>query len=391
MPKDVPWHFHFIHESMKGKENKKNRVFIFGGEDFYEAQRKALAFIEQCKKENPSIELVSLDDNKESTSDSIAVLGQLKEEILTPPLFDELKLIFWKNARFLAAGGLGEKKIEQGVEEILRILKENPPENLIVVILAESIDKRKKLFQELKSLFKVELTTKLDPLDSSSVMEVMEKLEENGIEADLNVALQLLIESGSQRSLLDMEIEKLSLYLGAKGRIEEKALTDLFCGRRETVIWRFCDLVMGAKFDLAFVELRSLLQEGGSEIGIILSLSQRIFWACLGLILIKKGLLQFQGKGKYLKLNITEEAEFVYPKKKSGERINPWVFGHNLEQAQGLGLNFWLWAFQQAYETHKKLISASLTTEHKAKVLERLVVKMKRYAEDFNPNTIAKG
>lgn len=368
---------------MKGKENKKSRVFIFGGEDFYEAQKKALAFVEKCKQQNPSIEIVSLADEPETASTSLVLLKHLKEEILTPPLFEDLKLLFWKNARFLAVGGLAEKTIEQEVGEIFKILRESPPDYLIVVILAESIDKRKKLFQELKSNFWLELTDKLDPSDSSSIMEVMNKLEEKGIEGDVNLALQLLIESGSQRSLLDMEMEKLSIYLGGKGKIDEKALSDLFCGRRETVIWRFCDLVMAAKFDLAFVELQYLLQEGGSEIGIILALAQRIFWACLGLLLIEKGLLQFQAKGKYSKLHITEEGYFFYPKKKTGEEVNQWVFGRNLEQAQGLGLDFWLWAFQQTSETYRKLISSSLSLELKAKVLERLIIKMKNRFDEF--------
>ncbi|TFE67721.1 DNA polymerase III subunit delta [Methylacidiphilum sp. Yel] len=366
---------------MKSKAVAKSRVFIFGGEDFYEAQKKARALIESFRDKDPHLEIIHIAEEGESQSEILSLLERLREEILTPSLFATTKLIFWKGASFLAANGLADKRIEEDIRQFFNLLQDPPLDELIVVILAESIDKRKKLFQELKAHFHVELTDKLDPLDPSSLLEVMEKLEQRGIEADQSLGQQLLMESRAQRSLLDMEIEKLSLFLGEKGKIQPEEISNLLCGKRETVIWRLCDLVISAKFDLALVELQILMQEGGSEMGILLALAQRIFWACLGLVLLKIGWLDVQSKGKYLKLILKEEGYFLYPQKKSGELVNQWAFGQNLQLAQNIDLDFWLWALRHTYETNKILISGNISPDLRGRILERLLIKLKIYYE----------
>ncbi|CAM5195764.1 DNA polymerase III delta subunit OS=Ureibacillus acetophenoni OX=614649 GN=SAMN05877842_102266 PE=4 SV=1 [Ureibacillus acetophenoni] len=141
------------------------------------------------------------------------------DEADTFPFFSERKLVIAKNASFLKATEKGKEKIDHDLTRLESWLK-NPSDFAVTIFIApyEKLDERKKITKQMKQ---------------SSVMLVAEPLKEH----DLNVwilriansfgkqinedAIDKLVEMvGVNMLQLQMEIEKIAMYLG-----EEKVIT----------------------------------------------------------------------------------------------------------------------------------------------------------------------
>lgn len=148
------------------------------------------------------------------------------DEADTIPFFTERKLIIAKNTSFLKATEKGKEKIEHDVQRLEAWLA-NPSDFSVTVFIApyEKLDERKKVTKMMKehALF-VQAAT---PKEQDLAVWIQGVVKAEGKTITQGAIEQLVTMVGPNMLQLQMEIEKLSLYLGESGEITPTLVEDL--------------------------------------------------------------------------------------------------------------------------------------------------------------------
>lgn len=148
------------------------------------------------------------------------------DEADTIPFFSTRKLIIAKNASFLKATEKGKEKIEHDMKRFESWLA-NPSDFSITVFIApyEKLDERKKVTKMMKERALVIQAETPKEQDLAVWIQGLVKAEGKTIAQD--AIEQLVTMVGPNMLQLQMEIEKLSLYLGEDGNITVELVEDL--------------------------------------------------------------------------------------------------------------------------------------------------------------------
>jgi DNA polymerase III delta subunit len=102
---------------------------------------------------------------------------------------------------------------------------------------------------------------------------------------------------------------------------------DIGAGRRELEVWDWCDAVVAGRSGPARVGLRRLLDQGESEVGLVMILASSLRLAALGRALQEARLLRVPPPGSYGQASLDPGAESVLPRNAKGEKPNLWRLG----------------------------------------------------------------
>ncbi|MEG0448403.1 MAG: DNA polymerase III subunit delta [Lysinibacillus sp.] len=148
------------------------------------------------------------------------------DEADTIPFFSERKLIIAKNASFLKATEKGKEKIEHDVKRLEAWLS-HPSDFSVTVFIApyEKLDERKKVTKMMKEHTLLVQTETPKEQDLAVWIQGLVKAEGKTIKQE---ALELLVTMvGANMLQLQIEIEKMSLYLGDSGEMTPELVEDL--------------------------------------------------------------------------------------------------------------------------------------------------------------------
>ena len=148
------------------------------------------------------------------------------DEADTIPFFSERKLIIAKNASFLKATEKGKEKIDHDIKRLEAWLA-NPSDFSVTVFIApyEKLDERKKVTKMMKEhAFLVQAET---PKEQDLAVWIQSIVKAEGNSISQNAIEQLVAMVGSNMLQLQMEIEKLTLYIGDGGEITTTLVEDL--------------------------------------------------------------------------------------------------------------------------------------------------------------------
>ncbi len=138
-------------------------------------------------------------------------------------------------------------------------------------------------------------------------------------------SIELLVEVvGSDGRALEREIEKLRLFLKPETKVTEQAVREVGAGRREIEVWDWCDAVVAGRSGPARAGLRRLLDQGESEVGLVMILASSLRLAALGRALQEARLLRVPPPGGYGQASLDPGAEAVLPRNAKGEKPNLW-------------------------------------------------------------------
>ncbi|RHW38606.1 DNA polymerase III subunit delta [Lysinibacillus yapensis] len=203
------------------KEIKNGRVapvyLIYGQESYFidETINRIKATLNSTEETE-----VRVFDMEESPVDAVI------DEADTFPFFSEKKLVIAKNAYFLKAAEKGKEKIDHNVKRLENWLA-NPSDFCVTVFIApyEKLDERKKITKTMKdkSVVLFAETPKENDLATWVKSEVA-----NFEKSISDEAVDKLIEMvGLDMLKLQMEIEKMALYLGEEKQITMELVEDL--------------------------------------------------------------------------------------------------------------------------------------------------------------------
>lgn len=198
------------------KEGKFAPVYLLVGEESYfidETIRRLKSALDEETE-------VMLFDLEERPVDAVI------DEADTIPFFAEKKLIIAKNASFLKAAEKGKEKIEHDMKKLEAWLN-HPSDLSITVFIApyEKLDERKKVTKLFKE--KALLLEAKTPQDADLFVWISTEVGAHGKDISEEAAGKLVETVGANMLQLQMEIEKLALYLGEDLEITVELVEEL--------------------------------------------------------------------------------------------------------------------------------------------------------------------
>jgi DNA polymerase-3 subunit delta len=210
------------------------------------------------------------------SEDAATRIHQAIEALLTFPFFGGEKLVWLKNANFLADNQMGRAAaVTEALETLGETLSSRLPESTRFLLSAGEADKRRTFYKTLTKVAKVEVHDKLDTSKTGWEEEAATLVQD--LAGGTNVRFTpealdcfTLFTAGDRRIILN-ELEKLELYLGDDSRdltVEDIRL--LVPMSRAGIIWELGTALSERRVQRALELLDQLLFQGESAIGILL-------------------------------------------------------------------------------------------------------------------------
>ncbi len=196
--------------------------------------------------------------------------------LLTFPFFGGEKLVWLKNANFLADNPMGRSAaVLEALEQLATTLEKGTPDSVRFLFSATEVDKRRSFYKSLSKFAKVEVHDRLDTSKSGwedeAAILVRQLAGKRGLKfADESLDLFVLF-TGGDRRIVASELEKLDLYLGpSERRVSEEHVRTLVPLSREGIIWDLGTALSERNVRRALELLDQLLFQGENAIGILI-------------------------------------------------------------------------------------------------------------------------
>lgn len=323
-----------------------------------------------------------IEGTAESAEHCARLVRQTLDALQTLPLFGGGKLVWLKNANFLADTPVGRTNAAtEGVEAIVDYVEQQLPPEVKFLLSASAIDKRRSAYKRLQKLADVRVFDRPDTGKAGWEDEVIPLVERRARELGITFetdAVEMLVQlAGEDTRQLDSEVEKLSLYLGERTRVTLDDVRLLVPLNRAGVIFELGNAIGKRDLRRALELVRTLVYQGQSPIGILLAaVVPRVRSLLLAADLMTRHPRLPRGSyaafGAALeKLPANETAHI--PKKKDGTGLNAYPIFLALGETAKFSAAELRTALQACLDANLKLVTTSLDPQL---VLERLLIGM---------------
>ncbi len=322
-----------------------------------------------------------IDGVAENADHCAQIIRATMEALQTLPFFGGEKLVWLKNANFLADTQVGKTNAAlEGIESILDYV-EKLPADVTFLFSASAVDKRRSAWKRIQKIADLRMFDKPDTSKTGWEDEVMPLVERRAREMGLTFegdALEALVQlAGEDTRQLDSELDKLSLYVGERGRITIKDVQLMVPLNRAGVIFEVGNAIGKRDLRRALELVRTLVFQGQNPIGILLgAIVPRVRNLLLASDIITRhpkiprgGYQGFIGALDRLPAHETAHL----PKKKDGSGINGYPIFLALNEAQKFTAEELRAALQGCLEANLKLVTTAIEPQL---VLERLLISI---------------
>ena len=313
------------------KEQSKPQHLMVGGGDEPEVSRRARELFAEWAPEDP-LNAEKIEGRVETVEGALQAIAKTREGLETLPFLGGRKLVWLADCTFLGDNPAGRNEgVLDALGSLQELLEKLPAGEAQLLVSAPGVDKRRSFFRQFEKWGQVEV---FDPPDlrrgrdrGDWMDEISDRLKRAGLTAGPGV-VELLVEIvGWDGRALEKEIEKLRLYLKPETKVTEQAVREVGAGRRELEVWDWCDAVVAGKLGPARAGLRRLLDQGESEVGLVMILAGSLRLAALGRALQDAKLLRLPPPGGYGQASLDSAADGVLPRNAKGEKPNLWRLG----------------------------------------------------------------
>jgi DNA polymerase-3 subunit delta len=309
-------------------------------------------------------------------------IHQTIEALLTFPFFGGEKLVWLKNANFLADTPSGRAAaVTEALEKLAETLSGGLPESTRFLLSAIDVDKRRAFYKGLAKLGKVEVFDKVDASKSGWEEDAAALAREQAGRHGLNLggeALELFtLSTGGDRRTMENELEKLDLFLGPERReVGVEDVRGLVPLSRAGIIFELGNALAARDLSRSLAILDQLLFQGETAIGILLV---AVIPTVRSLLIVKDLMARHKLPkpqqpfffGKTLE-RLPEAATAHLPRKKDGT-VNAYALGVAAIHAHRYTLAELEAAFEATLEANVQLVSSSMEAEV---VLSQLLVRI---------------
>ena len=176
------------------------------------------------------------------------------------------------------------QQLHAGAQETLAAYLDDPVDSAALVLVADKVDLRKKLFKRARKVGRALEFRKLYPRQVPAWVRRMAKAEGKGIDADAVDALARLV--GTDLSLLRSEVGKAALYAGDAPAITAEHVGAVVVDIRQDTIFELTDAVAERRADRALGILSKMMEGGERGLGIL-----AMIWRHLRILALAKDAL----------------------------------------------------------------------------------------------------
>jgi len=359
----------------------ETQIWAVLGSDESEVKRAARDLAASLSPENEFGTDV-IDGAVENAEMAVARIHQTLEALLTFPFFGGEKLVWLKNATFLADSVTGRAStVTEALEPLCDALTVGLPEGTRFLLSAIDVDKRRSFYKTLQKIAKVEVFEGIDTSRSGWEDEAAalarRMAESRGLEFESEAVELLALFTGGDRRAITNELEKLDLYVGGERRpVTADDVRLLVPLSRAGIVFELGNAIAERNLHRSLSLLEQLLFQGESAIGILLVAiipTVRNLLVCKDLM-VRHRLNRPQQPfffGKTLE-RLPAEATAHLPRKKDGT-VNAYTLGIAACHAHRYELPELRNALEACLDANVQLVTSALESRI---VLSQLIVKI---------------
>ncbi len=263
-----------------GKKNTAPLTLVFGN-DSYWVEAAAKEYLDQRVPESQRVfGLDTIDGMVESGGAASLALRKCLESLDTPAFMGGEKVVWLKNASFLAASGRATRgeEVKGCLERLTALIKKGLMPGVFFLITAPGLDKRSAFYKACEKageLREFAITDKSYQVDEQAAGIIGKALADAGLTADSDVVVALAQREGCDTRQIRNEVEKLSLYAGERRRITVADVEAVVCAVRGSQPWDLADAVLGRDLGKALQVLSRLLFQKTNSVFLVTVLEGR--------------------------------------------------------------------------------------------------------------------
>lgn len=344
-------------------------VYVVTGSDEGKISEEASKLFEKLKPEG-SDEFTNeiVEGAADHAEHAFEISARAVEGLRTIGFFGGAKVVWLKGATYMGSDRTGEAaRAKEGVENILETVKAGLPDEVIFLLSATGIDKRRAFYKWLVKNAEIHSHEKIDVSKEGWEEQVARLVNRAAKEKNLTFteeALLLFVQlAGEDTRQISNELEKLDLYLGERREITLQDVQVMVPLSRKGVIWEISRAIEARRATRAIELIDQQLTKNESAVALvkaaIIPTVRNLFFAKL--------------VEPYRSVNQAPRGIIaVLPKKKDGG-INTW----GIKMAAPKARKFKLSQLQKGLESCLNADKALVTTgqDHRM-VLHRLVVEL---------------
>ena len=261
----------FVERLAKGKPVPA--LTLLGGETYLRDMCRRLlveTFTDEASREWAVLRFSAEDDEA----------GQIIAQAQMLPMLASRQVVFWSDVDALER--LGEDSRDAILERLSEYL-EDPAPFTILVLEAEKLDQRTKIFKALADktlLVACDLGEEGPERDSQAAAIAMEMARELKLEVPRDVAELLAESTNSNLARMRTELEKLAVYAGERRKLTPEDVTTLVMAEKRYTVWQLADMMANGDEKRALAFLNALLRDGEQPVAIVGTLA----WMCRKLL-----------------------------------------------------------------------------------------------------------
>jgi DNA polymerase-3 subunit delta len=216
-------------------------VLLVFGEDEFAVRQRARELFQQwtdAASRDGGMDHEIIDASVANSGEALKVLARFREALQTLPFFGSGKVVWLQNCNFLGdERAASTQAVTETLAEIAQELKSFSWQGIRLLISAAKVDKRKVFYKAIEKLGAVESFAgwSVEDRDWAAQAETWagKALRSRQKEISDEALAELINRVGPNARQLDSEIEKLSLYVGARKAIEAADVSAI-CTRNKT-------------------------------------------------------------------------------------------------------------------------------------------------------------
>ncbi len=197
------------------------------------------------------------------------------EALQTIPFFGGGKLVWLKNANFLADTVIGRSaSVQSALEELAGVIESGWGAEVTLLVSATEVDKRRSFYKTLGKRAELQVFDRLDSSRSGWEEEATEivrsRAEEHTLRFDDEALDLFVLLTGGDTRQIENELEKIDIFLGQDRQVTVECVRELVPLSRAGVIFELGNALAERDLSRALTLVRRLLDQGETAIGILL-------------------------------------------------------------------------------------------------------------------------
>ena len=254
----------------------KSAVYFVSGSDEASVKKAASGLAAELAPGADAFGLETIDGAVETVDAATSRINQARQAVLTMPFLGGTKLVWLKNASFLADTIVGRSEtVQSALEALCETLGEGLPDGVQFLMSAPEADKRRTAYKTLGKLGTTQIHDKPDLGFRAGEEEVVSwtagRAREVGVLLTRDGLEALAARVGLEVRQLDNELEKLLTAFGSGHKVNADEVRLLVPATRESGIFDVGNAISARNLRLALATLDHLFYQGERGVGILLA------------------------------------------------------------------------------------------------------------------------